>query len=69
MINSNLSLNTNQDEPLNENYIEETLRPKELLNKLFQKYDANNNGRLSQIEFSNILRYLAKLTGALIPNR
>ena len=41
----------------------------QFLDKMFIKYDANSDGRLSKFEFSEILRFLTKLTGTTFPHK
>ena len=45
------------------------ITPSELLKKLFKKYDEDKDGRLTKSEFSKILQYLTKITGASFPSR
>lgn len=44
------------------------ISPQDYLHKLFIKYDADNNGRISRFEFVSILRTLARVAGTSFPN-
>lgn len=41
----------------------------QFLSKLFDKYDINSDGRLSRFEFTEIIKYLTRVTGATFPKR
>lgn len=41
----------------------------QFLYKLFDKYDLNSDGRLSRFEFTEIIKYLTRVTGATFPKR
>ena len=45
------------------------LTTKDLLEKLWNKYDTNGNKRINKFEFIEILQFLTRLTGASFPNR
>ena len=44
------------------------LEPEELLQRLFSKYDFNNDQRISRFEFQDIFKSLTMVTGASFPN-
>ena len=45
------------------------LSPENLLQKIFEKFDANKDGHLSLFEFNEALKNLSRVTGAAYPKK
>ncbi len=41
----------------------------EFLDKLFQKFDSNKDGRLSWYQFTQAIKFLTKVTGTTLPKK